>query len=167
MTKTVRVTAILASLLATGSLFFSMAARAAEPIGQPADEAAAQKLLPKVRDPIWTELAKCGVGYDEKNGIYSIRLTPEVEALGGKTITVRGFILPMDGSDRTQHFLVTRNTPVCMFCPPGQPNEVIEVYASQAVPWTDKIATVTGKFSLINNGEQALFFKIENAAVKQ
>jgi len=26
---------------------------------------------------------------------------------------------------------------------------------------------VTGTFSLINNGEQALFFRIENAEVKQ
>jgi hypothetical protein len=73
----------------------------------------------------------------------------------------------MDGSDRTKHFLVSRNTPVCMFCPPGQPNEVVEVLSPKAIEWTDKITTVTGKLSLINDGEKALFFKIENAQVKE
>lgn len=167
MTRMIRLATAIASLTIMGNLLLPGPVWAAEPIGQPADEAAAQKLLPKVRDALWTSLAKCDVGYDDKSGNYSIKVTPEVEALGGKTITVRGFILPMDGADHTQHFLVTRNTPVCMFCPPGQPNEVVEVYASRPIPWTDKIASVTGKFSLINNGEQALFFKIENASVKQ
>ena len=151
---------MLAGILAAGGV------QAAEPLSQPADEVAAQKLLPKVHDALWTALSKCNVGYDDKSGNYSIKTTPEVEALSGQSLTVRGFILPMDGSDRTKHFLVTRNTPVCMVCPPGQPNEVIEVYASQPIAWTDKIVAVTGKFSLINNGEQALFFKMENASVK-
>ncbi|MEA2814511.1 MAG: uncharacterized protein QOI93_2208 [Rhodospirillaceae bacterium] len=142
-------------------------AQAGQPTSQPADEAAAQKWLPKVRDTLWSKLIKCEVSYDDKSDVYSIRVTPEVKALDGQTVTVRGFILPMDGSDRTKHFLVSRNTPVCMFCPPGQPNEVVEVRSTQAIEWTDKITTVTGKLSLINDGEKALFFKIENAQVER
>jgi hypothetical protein len=80
---------------------------------------------------------------------------------------VRGFILPMDGSDRTKHFLVSRNTPVCLYCPPGQPNEVVEVTSPRSVEWNDKMVTVSGTLRLINNEEQALFFKIETAEVKQ
>ncbi|MEA2813655.1 MAG: uncharacterized protein QOI93_1352 [Rhodospirillaceae bacterium] len=142
-------------------------AQAVQPTSQPAAEAMAQKLLPKVRDTLWSKLIKCEVSYDEKKDVYSIQVTPDVKALDGQTVTVRGFILPMDGSDRTKHFLVSRNTPVCMFCPPGQPNEVVEVRSTRAIEWTDKIATVTGKLSLINDGEKALFFKIENAQVGQ
>jgi hypothetical protein len=156
----------LTPLLLSGALLLPPA-QAAQPIGQPADEAAAQKLLPKVHDALWTALTKCKVSYDNKSGNYSIRVTPEVKALDGKKITVRGFVLPMDGSDHTKHFLITRNTPVCMFCPPGQPNEVVEVRASHAILWTDKVAAVTGKLSLINDGEKALFFRIENAEVKE
>lgn len=140
---------------------------AMQPTAQPPDEAAAQKLLPHARDALWAKLTKCPVGYDKKSGLFNIHVTPDVKALDGKTITVRGFVLPMDGSDRTKHFLITRNTPVCMFCPPGEPNEVVEVLARRAIPWTDKITAVTGRFSLINNGEKALFFKIENAEVNQ
>jgi hypothetical protein len=142
-------------------------AQAVQPTGQPAAEAMAQKFLPKVRDTLWSKLIKCEVSYDDKKDVYSIQVTPEVKALDGQTVTVRGFILPMDGSDRTKHFLVSRNTPVCMYCPPGQPNEVVEVLSPKAIEWTDKITTVTGKLSLINDGEKALFFKIENAQVGQ
>jgi len=133
---------------------------------QPSDEITAQKLLPQVRDELWAKLVKCKLDYNEEKGTYSIHLTPEVKALDGKSITVRGFVLPMDGSDRTQHFLISRNTPVCMYCPPGQPNEVVEVETKRALAWTNKVVAVTGKLRLINDGEQALFFKIENGEAK-
>ncbi len=154
-------------LVSAGTLQIALPALAIQPVGQPEAEAAAQKWLPKVHDTLWSKLAKCPVSYDDKSGVYGIALTPEVKALDGKTITVRGFVLPMDGSDRTRHFLVSRNTPVCMFCPPGQPNEVIEVRSPHAVEWTDKVVSVSGKLHLINDREKALFFKIENATVKQ
>jgi len=160
-----RVIAMLAAPLLLAATL--LPAHAVQPTSQPIDEAAAQKLLPKVRDALWSKLIKCEVSYDDKSDVYSIRVTPEVKALDGQTVTVRGFVLPMDGSDRTKHFLVSRNTPVCMYCPPGQPNEVIEVRSTQAIEWTDKITTVTGKLRLINDGEKALFFKIENAQVKE
>jgi len=133
---------------------------------QPGDEIAAQRLLPQIRDELWGKLIKCKLDYDEEKGTYSIHVTPEVRALDGKTVTVRGFVLPMDGSDRTQHFLISRNTPVCMYCPPGQPNEVVEVYSSRPLAWTNKVVAVTGKLSLVNDQEQAIFFKIENAEAK-
>jgi hypothetical protein len=138
----------------------------AAPTAQPPGELAAQRLLPKVHDELWTKLTKCAVDYDNNKGTYNIQLTPEVKALDGKTITLRGFVLPMDGSDRTQHFLISRNTPVCLYCPPGQPNEVVEVEAARAIPWTNKIVSVTGRLHLINDAEKALFFKIENAEAK-
>ncbi len=134
--------------------------------GRFADEVAAQKLLPKIHDPLWTQLVKCDVSYDNKNGAYSIKITPEVKALDGKTVTLRGFMLPLDASDRTSHFLLTRNTPVCLYCPPGEPNEVVEVTSSHGIEWTKGIVTVTGKLNLIKNDEQALFFKIEASQAK-
>jgi hypothetical protein len=138
----------------------------ANTIGQPPDEAAAQSRLPQSRDELWRKFVNCKLGYNEDTGVYSITLTPEVKALNGKTITIRGFVLPMDGSDLTKHFLLSRNTPVCMYCPPGAPNEVVEVKASKAVPWTDKMVAVTGTLLLVNDQERAVFFKMENARAK-
>lgn len=133
---------------------------------QPSDESAVQSGLPKSQDPLWATLAKSKVKFNDKTGMYSILQPPEVKALDGKTVTLKGFVLPMDGSDHTKHFLVTKNTPVCLFCPPGAPNEIVEVLSSRAIEWTDNMVSVTGTMRLINDGEKALFFKIEGAAVK-
>ncbi|MFM8533005.1 MAG: DUF3299 domain-containing protein [Acidimicrobiia bacterium] len=115
---------------------------------------------------MWTKLAECAVDEDPKKGTYSITLTPEIRALDGKTITMRGFVLPLDGSDQTKHFLITRNTPVCLYCAPGEANEVVEVRAEREVAWTNKIVSVTGRFKLIDDNENAQFFSIENATAK-
>jgi hypothetical protein len=157
--------AVLLALAATPALSLDPT-KGTAPTTQPPQELAAQKMLPKVHDELWSKLTKCTVDYDNNKGTYSIHLTPEVKALDGQSITVRGFVLPMDGSDHTRHFLVSRNTPVCLYCPPGEPNEVIEVQASRAIPWTDKIVSVTGKLHLINDEEKALFFRMEDAEAK-
>lgn len=134
--------------------------------GQPAEERAMQNKLPKAENPLWAKFVKCKVGYNEKSGLYHIAVTPDVKAMAGQTITVNGFVLPLDGSDHTKHFLLTRRTPVCMFCPPGEPNEVVEVISPRAIVWTDKIVTATGPLSLIDNGEKGMFFKIVASAVR-
>jgi len=164
--KIKRPAAPLALLLACAAVTLSIPARATEPTTRPAAEAAAQKMLPKAHDELWSKLVRCDVKYDEKAGTYGISLTPEVKALDGQVVTVKGFVLPMDGSDRTRHFLISRNTPVCLYCPPGEPNEVIEVTAPGGVEWSEKLTTVRGKLHLVNDEEKALFFRIENAEAK-
>ncbi len=91
----------------------------ASPVGQPSDERAAQTQLPHAPSPIWKTFLTSKVSYNNHNGLYSIAISPEVSQLAGKPITINGFVLPLDASDHTSHFLLTRNTPVCMFCPPG------------------------------------------------
>ena len=134
--------------------------------GQPISERKAQDQLPQSHAPIWTEFSKCKVSLNDNTGMFSINVTPEVKALSGQTITVSGFVMPLDGSDRTKHFLLTRRTPVCFFCPPGEPNEVVEVLSPKAIPWTDNLVTVSGPLSLINNGEKGMFFRVAGATVK-
>lgn len=136
------------------------------PPGQPSDERAAQNRLPMSLNPIWQKFLACKIGYNAKTGLYSIALTPDVKALAGKVVSLNGFVLPLDGSDRTKHFLLTRRTPVCAFCPPGEPNEVVEIVSPKAIPWTEKMVTVTGPVNLINNGEKGMFFKITATAVQ-
>ena len=135
------------------------------PGGQPTEERAAQDHLPQSHDVLWSKFVKCKVGYNNKTGMYSISVTPEVKAMAGQPVTASGWVLPLDGSDHTQHFLLTRRTPVCMFCPPGEPNEVAEVVTLSPVTWTDKLVTVTGLLSLVDNGEKGMFFKISAYSV--
>jgi len=117
-------------------------------------------------DALWAKFLKCKVGYNEKSGMYSITVTPELKAMAGQPVVASGWVMPLDGSDQTKHFLLTRRTPVCMFCPPGEPNEVAEVVTLRPVAWTDKQVTVIGLLSLINNGEKGMFFRIDAYSVK-
>lgn len=126
-------------------------------------ERQAQRNLPQSGDPLWSILRACKVGYDRKTGLYSLQPTPQVKAMVGQVVKVRGFTLPLDGSDKTSHFLIGVNTPVCFYHPPGDPNEVIEVVSDHPITWDDKPATIQGTFSLINNGEMGVFFKMIKA----
>jgi uncharacterized protein len=130
---------------------------------QPPGERNAQDQLPQSKDPLWGKLARCPSQYDTKTSLYAITLTPEVKALDGTDVTTQGFVLPLDGLDNTKHFLLTRRTPVCLFCPPGEPNEVIEVHAKKAVAWGDDMVTLKGRFKLVNDGEKAIFFTLDDA----
>jgi uncharacterized protein len=132
-------------------------------VGQPNDERAAQDGLPQSQSPLWRQLAHCPVRFDNKSGLYSITVAPDVKALDGQTVTAGGFVLPLDGSDKTSHFLLTRRTPVCLFCPPGEPNEVVEVKSKHPITWTDALVTMRGRFALTNDGEKAIFFVLRDA----
>ena len=130
---------------------------------QPQNEREAQTALPQSTNPLWRQLGQCGVDYDPRSGLYAIHVTDQVKALADTQLEANGFILPLDGGDKTKHFLLSKRTPVCMFCPPGEPNEVIEVKSKSALNWVDDMITVKGRFKLVNDGEKGVFFLLEQA----
>jgi len=119
--------------------------------------------LPHADDPIWPKLRKCRVTLNRQTGDYSLQPTDEMRALVGRSLRVRGFVLPLDGTDETSHFLIGVNTPVCFYHPPGDPNQVMEVVTTTPVAWNDGPVTVTGRLALIENSQMGVFFKL-NAA---
>ena len=128
-----------------------------------AGERVVQDKLPQSKSPLWDKLGHCDSHFDAKTALYTMTLVPEVKALDGQSVTANGFVLPLDGSDKTRHFLLTKRTPVCMFCPPGEPNEVIEVTSKKPVAWTENMVTLSVRFTLVNNGEKAIFFTLNDA----
>ena len=74
--------------------------------------------------------------------------------------------MPLDASTHGNHFLLSKYTPVCAFCPPGEPNEVVEVTTARPIAYTPKLVNVTGTFALENNGDNGLFFKMAGATVR-
>ena len=156
-------TFVVASILVAAA---ASSARATTPLpSQPPEERARQALMPKSSDPIWSILARSKVTADVAHGVYRIDNPPEVKALAGHEMTVTGFVLPLDPSPRFFHFLLTRNTPVCPFCPPGAPNEAIEVNARTLMQPTTEPVTVTGRFVLQDNGAAGLFYQLDAADV--
>ena len=153
--------------LAAGLTGFTQKKPAKTPCADPelCAERQSQQGLPRSGDPLWSRLHACAVGYNSKSGLYTLTPTPQVRAMAGTIVRVKGFTLPLDGSDKTSHFLIGINTPVCFYHPPGEPNEVIEVTSVRAIDWTEKPVTVEGVFNLMNNGEMGVFFKLDKARV--
>lgn len=131
--------------------------------GQPSDERAAQDGLPKAKDRLWDTLYKTKVKIDDKTGTYSATFPDEVRQLNGQTVKISGFMLPLENSEKFTHFLLSKRTPTCPFCPPGAPNEIIEVYAARPTEWAEDLVTYEGKFELMENKEMGVFFKMTDA----
>ncbi len=139
------------------------AEQAPKSISQPADERKAQEALPKSRDPMWKILGKTQIHLDEKQGLYSATFPDEVKALVGKEVTISGFMLPLEATEKFQHFIISKRTPTCPFCPPGEPNEIADVWVEKPVAWSEDVVKVSGVFGLMDNPQLGLFFKITKA----
>ncbi|NDF12628.1 MAG: DUF3299 domain-containing protein [Proteobacteria bacterium] len=133
------------------------------PVGQPSEERKAQEALPQSHDSLWDMLAKCKVTFDKKKYVFTLDYTPEVKALEKKQITASGFILPLESTDTFSHFLLSKRTPTCPFCPPGKPNEIIEVFTKKPMDWDEGIVAITGTMKFTNNTEMGLFFQLKDA----
>jgi hypothetical protein len=137
------------------------------PSGQPVSERKAQEQLPMAGGTVWATLLESKISYSNKAPHITATFPPHIKALSGQTLTASGFILPLDASERTSHFLLSKRTPTCPFCPPGEPNEVIEVFCKKPVKADDSMVTVTGKFSLTNNTDNGVFFVMKEAQSEQ
>lgn len=138
-----------------------LAAQSQEP-----GERQAQARLPQGRSQLWATLRTTRIGVNEAKGIFTAVHPPAVKALAGKSVALAGFMIPLDASTRGTHFLLSKYTPVCAFCPPGEPNEVVEVRTAKPVAFVTRLVNVTGTFSLQNNGEKGLFFQMNAASVR-
>lgn len=157
-----------AAMLATpaAALVRRPIADAQKVLSQPSYERQAQQGLPQSKAPLWAVLRRTQIGEDDKRGTFTAAFPPEVRALNGRTVTLSGFMLPLDTDAKARHFLLSKYTPVCFFCPPGQPNEVVEVVAAAGVPVTDRMLNVTGRLTLTNEADKGLFFRLDQAVAR-
>lgn len=128
--------------------------------GELASERQMQLNLPRADGPLWRTLRQTRISIDERTQLFRAVHPSSVRAVAGQTVTVRGYMLPLEPSDRTAHFLISPYTPVCFFHPPAEPNEVIEVRLSRPIEAGYHLVEVTGTLELADNGEKGLFFVI-------
>lgn len=129
-------------------------------------ERSAQAKLQQGRSPLWATLRTTRISEDDARGIFKADHPPAVKALVGRTLTLPGFIMPLDTAAKGTHFLLSKYTPVCAFCPPGEPNEVVEIRTATPIAYSARLVNVTGKFTLENKGDNGLFFQMTGAQVR-
>ena len=74
-------------------------------------------------------------------------------------------MMPVVANVMSNHFVITRRSATCPFCPPNEPTEAIEVFSRNFVQYTDRPVTVEGRFHLVANSEKGLFYRLDAATV--
>lgn len=148
-----------------------LAAAPAEPpralSAQPAGERARQNLMPQSPDPLWRTLAHTRVSGDPAKGVFTADHPADVRALNGREVAVEGFMLPTGFMPPFSYFVLTRYTPVCAFCPPGAPNEAMEVNLTEFTKPVTGLISVRGKLHINSDGASGLFFRLDDAHIEK
>ncbi len=135
--------------------------------GQPADERKAQEALPQSHDDMWTALGRCKVHLNHKTYMYSIDYTAAVKAMENTPVTISGFMMPLESTETFSHFLLSKRTPTCPFCPPGEPNEIVEIFTKKPLKWDEGLIVVTGTMKFTKNPELGLFFQLKDTTQQE
>ncbi|RMH63182.1 MAG: DUF3299 domain-containing protein [Bacteroidetes bacterium] len=113
----------------------------------------------------WDTLAQVQIVRGEQEQFVP-RFEPPVQALAGKEVRLKGFMMPLDQAAEQQHFILSA-APVanCFFCMPGGPESLIEVLAAETVPFTYDPIEVTGTLELLEDDPMGMYYRIRDARV--
>jgi hypothetical protein len=112
---------------------------------------------------MWPQLMRTKIHTNYLSGTFSAEIAEDVKQLAGKDMTIGGYMVPLDPSSKSSHFLLSRRASTCSFCSAGEPNEIIEVEMQKPLQWTDSRIVLTGVFELIDNQKEGLFYKLNQA----
>ena len=118
-------------------------------------------------DPLWDLMNKSEVTADFKKGAYSVKFPVALSEREGRPFKISGFILPLEASSQSAHFMLVRRNTGCPFCLPNAPTEAIEVMAQKAVKYTGEEISVAGRLKLVSSSADGLFFRLESADVTE
>lgn len=116
-------------------------------------------------DPIWTTLRDAKVGEDKAKGQLTAAFSPAVQALAGKPVRISGFMTPLENRTSLHHFILTRRSTTCPFCPPNEPTEAVEVTLDAPIGVTQEEVSVTGALTLVSASDEGLFYQLKTAAL--
>lgn len=83
----------------------------------------------------------------------------KVRALEGEIITLTGYIVPLEGFGAHKEFIFSALPyNMCYFCGGAGPETVMEVFASEEVPYTAEAITLKGKLVLNRDDVNRLMY---------
>lgn len=119
-------------------------------------------------DNVWKSLSKITYRkeYDELMGFKIDKpvFSDAIKSMEGKTITVKGYIIPVEGYKSHKEFIFSAFPySMCFFCGGAGPETVMEVSAKEPVKYTTEQIILTGTLRLNSDDINRLMFKIEHA----
>lgn len=97
-----------------------------------------------------------------------VTFPPVLSALNNKTVTIRGWITPINLGDGTTvtSFLLTGTPGTCPFCWGMGPEAFILVSAAQPIPSDVTVELLLkGKFEALNNDPTGFYYRLRDATV--
>ena len=117
---------------------------------------------------LWSTLAKITFKkeYDEMLG-FKVDVpvfSDEIQALEGKEVTIKGYIIPVEGYKSHKEFIFSAFPyNMCFFCGGAGPETVMEVYSKDAVKYTAEAVTLRGKLELNATDINRLMYALNDA----
>jgi hypothetical protein len=124
-------------------------------------------------ESLWKTLAKITYKkeYDEFLGFKIDKpvFSEEIKALDGKEVTVKGFIIPVEGYKSHKEFIFSAFPySMCFFCGGAGPESVMEVSATEPVAYTAETIVLKGRLKLNSSDVNKLMYALTDARmVKQ
>ena len=119
--------------------------------------------LPDVDGTVSWDLLGSVDSREGDHGLLEPTFSDELRELDGREVKIQGFMMPLDNSEKQQHFLVSRTPPSCFYCLPGGPESVIEVKAQRPMEFSFDPVVLSGDMQLVENSDMGLFYRLENA----
>lgn len=119
-------------------------------------------------ESLWKTLAKITYRkeYDEFLGFKIDKpvFSEEIKALNGKEVTVKGFIIPVEGYKGHKEFIFSAFPySMCFFCGGAGPESVMEVVAIEPVEYTADAIYLKGKLKLNADDVNKLMYALTDA----
>lgn len=117
---------------------------------------------------VWKTLAnvKYKTRYDEvlKYEVDYPDFAEEIEALEGKTIEVKGYMVPLEEYLGSKFFVLSALPyNVCFFCGAAGPETVMEIYTKVEIDFTEKPVRLKGRLELNDNDYDHLMYILRDA----
>ncbi|MBK7635588.1 MAG: DUF3299 domain-containing protein [Saprospiraceae bacterium] len=119
-------------------------------------------------DNIWKTLSKISYKkeYDELMGFKIDKpvFGESVKALEGKEITIKGYIIPVEGYKSHKEFIFSAFPySMCFFCGGAGPETVMEVEATEGIKYSADAIIIKGIMKLNDKDINRLMYKLVNA----
>jgi hypothetical protein len=89
--------------------------------------------------------------------------------LDGKTVSMTGFIQPLDGEQELVMFMFIENPVGCWYCDMPEPTEIlfVELPEGKTAPFTDLMVRITGRLVLNSTDPEEFLYTIRDAKVAE
>jgi uncharacterized protein len=109
----------------------------------------------------WSVLAK--VKSTPVRGKLVLEFDKEVMALNNREVKLQGFMMPLQPTERQQHFLLTVTPQTCAFCIPAGPEQMVEIRSKAAFKVTFEPIVLSGKLEVLKDDPTGVYYRIADA----